>query len=69
MENERSTIVAVIPPTVIKEPEPAPGTVVAAPEAGTEPEVITKGKKVEEGAVAAAAPEKKAPEKKAPEKK
>jgi TATA-box binding protein (TBP) (component of TFIID and TFIIIB) len=69
MENERSTIVAVIPPTVIKEPEPAPGTVVAAAETAAEPVVFTKGKKVEEGAEAAATPEKKAPEKKAPEKK
>jgi len=48
LENETSTVVAVVPPTVLKEAEAAPGAVVA--EATTaEPEVITKGKKPEEG--------------------
>jgi len=48
LENETSTIVAVIPPVVVKEAEVA---AVAAPiaEALAEPEVITKGKKPEEG--------------------
>jgi large subunit ribosomal protein L25 len=52
LENETSTIVAVIPPIVVKEAEPA---AVAAPtaEAPAEPEVIAKGKKPEEGAEAA----------------
>jgi large subunit ribosomal protein L25 len=52
-----STIVAVVPPTVVKEPEPVPGV---TPEAGAlpaEPEVIARGKKPEEGAEEAA-PEK-----------
>jgi large subunit ribosomal protein L25 len=64
LEDERSTIVAVVPPVVIKEPEPVAGAVVAeTAETAAEPEVITKGKKVEEGAEAA--PEKeKAKEKK-----
>lgn len=46
LENENSTIVAVVPPTVVKEPTPAegvPGEVVPA-----EPELISKGKKEEE---------------------
>ncbi len=49
LENETSTIVAVVPPVVVKEPEL---TAVVAPtaEAPAEPEVIAKGKKVEEGA-------------------
>ena len=48
MENATSTIVAVVPPVVVKEPEP---TVAAVPtaEALAEPEVISKGKKDEEG--------------------
>ena len=48
LENESSTIVAVVPPVVVKEPEPAVA-VVAEPtaEAPAEPEVISKGKKVE----------------------
>lgn len=78
LENENSTVVAVVPPTVLKEAEVAPGAVPveAAP---AEPEVIAKGKKPEEGdeepgkepAPGKAAPEKKpAPDKKpAPEKK
>jgi large subunit ribosomal protein L25 len=78
LENENSTVVAVVPPTVLKEAEAAPGAVVAEA-APAEPEVIAKGKKPEEGAEepgkeaagAKAAPDKKAaPEKKAgPEKK
>jgi large subunit ribosomal protein L25 len=44
LENENSTVVAVVPPTVLKEEVPA-----AAPvEEVTEPEVIGKGKKEEE---------------------
>jgi len=72
LENENSTVVAVVPPTVLKEPEPLPGAVVAEA-APAEPEVISKGKKPEEGdeetskegATGKAASEKKsAPEKK-----
>jgi hypothetical protein len=47
------TIVAVVPPTVVKEPEvvaAVPGVV----DATAEPEVIAKGKKPEEGAEAGA---------------
>lgn len=59
LENENSTVVAVVPPTILKEAEAAPG-VVPAEAAPAEPEVIAKGKKVEEGAAEAApAPEKK----------
>jgi large subunit ribosomal protein L25 len=47
LENEGSAVVAVVPPTIVKEPEP---TVAAAAEAPAEPEVIAKGKKPEEGA-------------------
>jgi len=50
MENATSTIVAVIPPVVVKEPEPAAVAAVPTPEAPAEPEVISKGKKIEEGA-------------------
>ncbi len=46
LENEGSAVVAVVPPTIVKEPEP---TAVAAAEAPAEPEVIAKGKKPEEG--------------------
>lgn len=49
LENENSTVVAVVPPTVLKEAEVAPGAV-PAEAAPAEPEVIGKGKKVEEGA-------------------
>jgi large subunit ribosomal protein L25 len=71
LENENSTLVAVVPPTVLKEAEAVPGAVTAEA-APAEPEVISKGKKPEEGAEEAgkeggagkAAPEKKAPEKK-----
>lgn len=45
LESETSTIVAVVPPTVLKEEAPAE----AAATAITEPEVIAKGKKPEEG--------------------
>ncbi len=47
-ENENNTVAAVVPPTILKEPEP---TAVAAAVAETpaEPEVIAKGKKLEEG--------------------
>jgi large subunit ribosomal protein L25 len=57
LENEGSTIVGVVPPTVEKEPTPG----VVATEEAIEPEVIAKGKKPEEGAEGeAAAGEKKA---------
>ena len=49
MENATSTIVAVVPPVVVKEPEPITAVVPTA-EALAEPEVISKGKKPEEGA-------------------
>jgi large subunit ribosomal protein L25 len=56
IDNEASTIVAVVPPTVVKEETPA----VAAPDAAVaaapaEPEVIAKGKKPVEGEAAAPA--------------
>lgn len=53
LDNESGTILGVIPPTVEKEVAPA-----AAAETGAEPEVISKGKKTEEeaGAAAPAAP-------------
>ena len=56
---ETSTIVGVVPPVIVKEAEaaPAPGAAPAA-EAPAEPEVIAKGKKVEEGAAPAVAGEK-----------
>lgn len=49
LDSETSTIVAVVPPVVIKEPEPA-AVVAPTVEAPAEPEVIAKGKKAEEGA-------------------
>lgn len=49
LENESSTVVAVVPPTVLKEAEAAPGAL-PTEVAPTEPEVIAKGKKPEEGA-------------------
>jgi large subunit ribosomal protein L25 len=49
LEDENTTVVAVVPPTVLKEAEVAPGAV-PAEAAPAEPEVIAKGKKVEEGA-------------------
>lgn len=60
VENENSAVVAVVPPTILKEPEPVAGAIpvegaVAVP---AEPEVIAKGKKPEEGAEAAPAEEK-----------
>ena len=61
MENATSTIVAVVPPVVVKEPEPATAVVPTA-EALAEPEVISKGKKDEEGAEVT--DEKKKPEEK-----
>lgn len=45
LESESSTIVAVVPPTILKEEVPAE----AAATTLTEPEVIAKGKKLEEG--------------------
>ncbi len=51
LANEDDTILGVIPPTVEKEPTPE----VAAEGAAAEPEVITKGKKPEEGEEAPAA--------------
>ena len=51
LENESSTVAAVVPPTILKEPEPS---VTAVAEAAAEPEVIARGKKPEEGAEGAA---------------
>jgi large subunit ribosomal protein L25 len=45
LDSENSTVAAVVPPTILKEPEP---TAVVA-EAPAEPEVIARGKKPEEG--------------------
>ncbi|HTP80110.1 MAG TPA: 50S ribosomal protein L25 [Bacteroidota bacterium] len=53
VDNEKSTIVAVVPPVVEKAPEVAAAEAAATP---AEPEVIAKGKKPEEGAEGAAAP-------------
>lgn len=52
LDNASSTVAAVVPPTILKEPEP--GVAVAAEAAPAEPEVIARGKKPEEGAEAAA---------------
>lgn len=46
LENENSTVAAVVPPTILKEPTPEAAVVVEGP---TEPELIGKGKKAEEG--------------------
>lgn len=65
IDNEASTIVAVVPPTIVKEETPGVAAEVTA--APAEPEVITKGKKPVEGeepAKAASAAEKAAPAKK-----
>jgi large subunit ribosomal protein L25 len=51
LDNQSSTVAAVVPPTILKEPEP--GVAVAAEAAPAEPEVIARGKKPEEGAEAA----------------
>jgi large subunit ribosomal protein L25 len=56
LEDEEGTIVGVVPPTIEKEPEVA----TPAAEAAVEPEVIGKGKKLEEGAEGEAGTEKKA---------
>jgi large subunit ribosomal protein L25 len=48
--SETTTIVAVVPPTIVKEPEPAAVAGAVPGEAPAEPEVIAKGKKLEEGA-------------------
>jgi large subunit ribosomal protein L25 len=63
LEDADTTIVGVIPPTVEKEETPAVTT-----EESVEPEVIGKGKKVEEGAEGEPAPEKKAEAPAPPEK-
>jgi large subunit ribosomal protein L25 len=52
LDNEGNTIVAVVPPTVLKEETP---TEVAAVPTAAEPEVIGKGKKTEEGEAGAEA--------------
>lgn len=52
LENMDAAVVGVIPPTVVKEAEPG----VAPVEEPTEPEVVGKGKKVEEGEEGAEAP-------------
>ena len=51
LENMDASVVGVIPPTVEKEPEPG----VAVAEEAKEPEVVGKGKKVEEGEAGAEA--------------
>ena len=51
LETETGTVAAVVPPTILKEPEP--GTAVVA-ETPAEPEVIARGKKPEEGEEGAA---------------
>ncbi|HEX9615099.1 MAG TPA: hypothetical protein VGA55_06315, partial [Bacteroidota bacterium] len=66
LENESSTVAAVVPPTILKEPEP--GVAVAAAEGVAEPEVIARGKKPEEG-VEGAAPAEAGKEKKEEKKK
>jgi len=50
LENENSTVVAVVPPTILKEAEVAAPGEVPVEGAPAEPEVIGKGKKAEEGA-------------------
>ncbi len=67
LDNGSSTVVAVVPPTILKEPEP--GVAVAAVEATAEPEVIARGKKPEEGVEGAAAPAEAGKEKKDEKKK
>jgi large subunit ribosomal protein L25 len=62
LDVETSTIVAVVPPVIVKEPEPT-AVVAPAAETPTEPEVIAKGKKVEEGAEEAAEEKEKVKEK------
>ena len=57
LENADSPVVGVIPPTIVK--EPAPGEI--APAEPTEPEVVGKGKKVEEGEEGAEPPAKEQP--------
>lgn len=57
LDNEAAAVVAVVPPTVIKEETPAVAPEAAA--APAEPEVIAKGKKPAEGEDATAAPAKK----------
>ena len=65
LDSEDSAVVAVIPPTVEKEPEAG----VAATEEIAEPELITKGKKEEEEGEEAEAGKAEAPAKTAPAKK
>jgi large subunit ribosomal protein L25 len=52
LDNPENPVVSVVPPTIIKEPEPA----AAVEEAAKEPEVLAKGKKAEEGEEGAEAP-------------
>lgn len=60
IDNESAAVVAVVPPTIIKEETPAAAGEAAAAAAPAEPEVIAKGKKPAEGEAApAAAPAKK----------
>jgi large subunit ribosomal protein L25 len=49
LDNKASTIVAVVPPTIVKEEVPADQAVAAAAPIAAEPEIITKGKKPAEG--------------------
>lgn len=66
LEGESSTVVAVVPPTILKEPEPT--AVVPEEEVLAEPEVIGRGKKPEEGEESAAEPAKEKPAKEKPAK-
>lgn len=56
VDNEAGTIVAVVPPTIVKEEVPGAAPDAAAAAAPAEPEVIAKGKKPAEGETAAPAP-------------
>jgi large subunit ribosomal protein L25 len=63
LESPEDPVVAVVPPTVVKE---GPEVAAEAAEAPKEPEVVGKGKKAEEGVEAEAKPEAKAEAKSAP---
>ncbi|MEW5799193.1 MAG: 50S ribosomal protein L25 [Bacteroidota bacterium] len=56
VDNEAGTIVAVVPPTIVKEEVPGATPDAAATAAPAEPEVIAKGKKPAEGEAASPAP-------------
>jgi large subunit ribosomal protein L25 len=70
LDNEAGTVVAVVPPTIVKEETPAVAADAAAAATPAEPEVIAKGKKPVEGEEPAkGAPAKAAPAPAAPAKK